>query len=150
MKIRSTVLVVSLALVASFASPASAFRAKLLDATWNENDLPEGSELSEENHVLTTKFPAGPAELVAHATLTYDIARGTDGMLQFLSTHSWMKCEAPDGLVVPESGKIAVVCRPEPEKLAKLQKKTKVYIKADPPGGRRHKKLYWVLIPVTE
>ena len=58
-----------------------------------------------------------------------------------------MKCEAPDGLVVGESGLVAVVCRAEAKKLARLKKKTRVYIKADPPGGGRHKKLYWVLLP---
>lgn len=133
------------------ASTAHGFRAKLVDATWDaEVGIPEESALSDENHVLTTTFPAGPAELVAHATLSYDISRGTDGILQFLSSHSWVKCEAPEGLVVPESGKVAFVCRPIPEKLARIKKKTRVTIKADPPGGRLHKKIFWVLLPVTE
>lgn len=143
----------SLALVAAIllvASPSSAFRAKLLDATWNASELPSNSTLSEADHVLTTEFPSGSSALVAYATLTYDIERGTDGILQFTSTHPWVRCQAPEGLEVPESGKVAVVCRPDADKLAKLRKKTKVYVKADPPGGRRHKKLYWVLVPTSE
>lgn len=129
---------------------ADAGPAKLLDAKWNADaGIPPESEITDEGHVLTTSFPAGPAELVAHATLTYDVSRGDDGILQFLSSHSWVKCEAPDGLVVPESGLVAVVCRPTPKNLARIKKKTRVYIKADPPGGGRHKKLYWVLVPVA-
>ncbi len=146
-----TALAVGLGLVGALAHAPAARgdgMAKLLDVQWNaEGRLPAGSQITEDGHVLTTVFPPGPADLVAHATLTYDVSRGDDGILQFLSSHSWMKCEAPDGLVVSESGKVAVVCHPVPEKLARVKKKTRVYIKADPPGGGRHKKLYWVLVP---
>jgi len=84
---------------------------------------------------------------VAHATLTYDISHGNDGILSFLSDHSWVKCEAPDGLIVGDSGTVAVVCKAEVEKLRRVKKKTRVYLKADPPGGGYHKKLYWFLVP---
>ncbi len=71
-------------------------------------------------------------------------------MLSFLSSHSWVKCEAPDGLTVGESGTVAVRCWAEADKLARVKKKTRVYIKVDPPGGGLHKKLYWVLLPPTQ
>lgn len=130
---------------------AHAFRAKLIDATWDADaGIPPDSEVGDDGRVLTTTFPAGPAELVAHATLEYDVSRGTDGILQFLSSHPWMKCEAPDGLVVGESGRVPVVCKPVPDKLARIRKKTRVTIKADPPGGGMHRKIFWVLVPTTD
>ena len=140
-----------LALVPLAPADARAFRAKLVGASWNvEAGIPEDSEVSDDGRVLTTTFPAGPAELVAHATLEYDVSRGTDGILQFLSSHSWMKCEAPDGLIVGESGRVPVVCTPVPDKLARIRKKTRVTIKADPPGGGMHRKIFWVLVPTTD
>lgn len=140
---------VRLLVVVLLALPApAAARAKLTHAQWDPAaELPPNSELSEENRELTTRFTDPTSPLVAHGTLTYDITRGRDGILQFLSSHSWMKCEAPEGLEVGDSGEVAFVCRPEPDKLARIKKKTRITIKADPPGGGRHKKVYWTLIP---
>jgi len=137
-----------LSMVALAASAAAAGRAKLLDARWQpEAAVPAGSRVSDDGQTLTTPLPPSPTDLVAHATLGFDVSRGNDGILSFLSSHPWVRCEAPDGLIVPESGSVAVVCTADAHELARLERKTRVYLKADPPGGGAHRKLYWILLP---
>jgi hypothetical protein len=132
--------------------PAASAGARLESAIWIAADPHNvGATIEADGHTITTSLAGRRKgeEAFVGGRLHLDTSGGSQIDLSFLTDAPWVTCEAPRGLIADGEGNIDFVCRARARGLDTLEEPLKVYVKVDPTGGLAHKKLYWVLSPVT-